>query len=68
MISKIDMEEISHTEPEWGFEPGSARYKATALPFELSSIDKYKKVMFTVLVMLQGSFRSSLLGQVNNPR
>ena len=29
----------SHMEPELGFEPGSARYKATALPFELSSID-----------------------------
>ena len=27
------------TEPERGFEPGSAGYIATALPFELSSID-----------------------------
>ena len=26
-------------EPERGFEPGSAEYKATALPFDLSSID-----------------------------
>ena len=26
-------------EPELGFEPGSAGYKATALTFELSSID-----------------------------
>ena len=31
-------------EPEWGFEPGSAEYKATALPFELSSIDSSIKV------------------------
>ena len=30
---------ISHAEPERGFEPGSAAYKATALPFELPSID-----------------------------
>ena len=26
--------------PEQGFEPGSNEFKATALPFELSSIDK----------------------------
>ena len=26
-------------EPEWGNEPGSAGYKAIALPFELSFID-----------------------------
>ena len=29
----------SHMESEQGFEPRSAGYKATALPFELSSID-----------------------------
>ena len=32
-------EVISHTEPEWRFEPRSAGYKATTLPFELSSIE-----------------------------
>ena len=35
-------------EPERGFEPWSARYKATALPFELSSID-----LFTPSILLQ---------------
>ena len=34
------MPTINHMEPERGFEPGSTGYKATALPFELSSIDK----------------------------
>ena len=33
-----------HLEQERGFEPGSAGYKATALPFELSSIDLYLKM------------------------
>ena len=35
----------SHTEPERGFEPGSAGYNATALPFELSSIDCIKHII-----------------------
>ena len=36
---RVAFTEQSHMEPELGFEPGSARYKATAMPFELSSID-----------------------------
>ena len=35
----VALTKCSHTEPEQGFEPGSARYKETTLPFELSSID-----------------------------
>ena len=36
---RVALTKWSHTEPERGFEPGSAGYKAAALPFELSSID-----------------------------
>ena len=43
-ISSIQQTVLSHMEPERGFEPGSAGYKATALPFELSSIDFKIKV------------------------
>ena len=40
-------ESIAHTEPERGFEPRSARYKVTALPFELSSIDSPSRIWST---------------------
>ena len=48
---RVALTKWSHTEPERGFEPGSAGYKATALPFELSSIDvllksSYEKYIF----------------------
>ena len=36
---RVALTKWSHTEPERGFEPWSAGYKATALPFELSFID-----------------------------
>ena len=36
---RVALTKWSHTEPERGFKPGSSGYKATALPFELSSID-----------------------------
>ena len=37
----------SYMEPEQGFEPGSAGYKATTLPFELSSIDSKDLAIIT---------------------
>ena len=39
-LIRVALSKWSHTEPEQGFEHGSAGYKATALPFKLSSIDK----------------------------
>ena len=39
---RVALTKLSHQEPERGFDPGSAGYKATTLPFELSSIDKRK--------------------------
>ena len=44
----------SRKEPEWGFEPGSAEYKATALPFELSSIDRDDKLQNVDIVSVRG--------------
>ena len=40
---------ISHMEPERGFEPGSVGYKATALPFELSSILNFTRNVFSLI-------------------
>ena len=39
-------------EPEGGFEPGSAGYKATVLPFELSSIDITTKVLLKLILKI----------------
>ncbi len=39
----------SHTEPERGFEPRSAGYKATALPFEPSTVD-YQPLVFAAFL------------------
>ena len=43
---RVALTKWSHTEPERGFDPGSTGYKATALPFELSSIDIWPNYSF----------------------
>ena len=45
---RVALSKWSHIEPEWGFEPGSAAYKATVLPFELSSIDYPSKLGYWI--------------------
>ena len=45
-------------EPEWGFEPGSAGYKATTMPFELSSID------FNFIVQVMKSIEQNIISNM----
>ena len=42
----------------WGFEPGFAGYKATALPFELSSIEDSSYSMSNAQISVHKVFKS----------
>ena len=53
-------------DPERGFEPGSPRYKATALPFELSSIDRLTRLNLSGIYQGEPSTVALALQRLDN--